>query len=760
MAIRTVTKALYATSSTYLRVGQSGNYGEQVTTYHGNYDGGTYYAFAWFNQDEINALPHNAKADLYLGAQGESGFYKWNVTDTFAVTEPNITIENLSGASMPTAELVSDKHIGMNRHTYIWIQDLPKPIRSLYYWGSDWNDVSQPTYGAKSTYLQPKLECTYDYDDSVNVTVIGRDASQNIYVSVADAVSLTVNAYQNNTLIATRSVSGSSVTFEACTFTSLSEITFKVTGKTDTYTFDGTDTINPKAPTPNISNLAVSGTSIDVPIIVTADKENVTNWTIQAIQNDIVKATKTGTGNITATFNIGEFNVGGTTIFKVTYSNLWKSGEAEIEVNLSYTQATINLLELPSSSINVDQPFTITWVTANQTNFSLQVGDKIYTGTTQKSITVPKGVIVKGTKSVTLTITFKNSYYSNTATTTATFVGYGAPSAPVLNTKSVYSSANPTLSWTSDEQVTYEVTIKRQLTVVESSKEVISTNKYYLVSAALENGGTYTVSVKIKNKYGLWSTESTAEFTVQFTVPKTPTIQAIADITTGSIILNVNTDTTGDTEYKNTEIWKREPNGVWKRMAYKLQAIDVWQDFYVAGGRNYEYKARNVGQSGGISESDVIIASTTVSGFNFYDVQDSNNFLRFMTGENPKPKINQSIVSNLFANASAPTSFGDGVLYYTCSFSFKTDDLNDLLKLEKIMKAKLLLYKDNKGHKWFGNITNSPDLPEDDVNDFTLALEFIQSQFTEEDVYCGDNIELISWNGGWKFDGTHILGGE
>lgn len=618
-------------------------------------------------------------------------------------------------------------------------------------------------YGIEDKEYAPHLEYTVMAPLITDFTVTGREANKGIKCdfTIEDATTSILQVVKGGKVAYSINVTGlSTYTIPANTIPVYGECEFKIVSTIGTETVEEIKEVTLTAPTPSISNLAVTGASIDAPITVTADKENVTNWTIQAIQNSIVKATKTGTGNIIATFNVGEFNVGGKTTFKVIFSNLWESAEKSIDADLTYSQATISLLELPNSSINVDQPFTITWVTANQTNFELQVGDKIYTGTTQKSITIPKGVIGKGTITVRLTIEFKNSYYSNTATTTATFVGYGAPNAPVLNIKSVYSSATPTLGWTSDEQVAYEVTIKRQLTVVETSKEIISTNKYYLVSTALENGGTYTVSVKIKNKYGLWSTESTAEFTVQFTVPTVPKIQAISDITTGSIILNVNTDITGDTEYKNTEIWKREPNGTWKRMAYKLQAIDVWQDFYVAGSTNYEYKARNIGQSGGISESDVIVASTTVSGFNFYDVQDSNNLLRFMTGENPKPRINQSIVTNIFANASAPTSFGNGVLYYTCSFSFKTDDKNDLIKLVEIMKAKLLLYKDNKGHKWFGNITNSPDLPEDDVNDFTLALEFTQSQFTEEDVYCGDNIELISWNGGWKFDGTHIFGGE
>ncbi|MBE6021681.1 MAG: hypothetical protein E7231_00445 [Cellulosilyticum sp.] len=605
------------------------------------------------------------------------------------------------------------------------------------------------------------LEYTEYTPDVTNFTVTGTslDSPTTVEWEQADTTSWILQAIKNGNVIAIRQ----GTTETSCTFNvgELQEgsITFKLVA-TNSVSTEVKKEITMNAPVASVSDFTVSGTSIDNTITCTAKQENVYNWSIQAIQNGVVKATKIGTGNISATFNVGKFNVGGNTIFKLTYSNTWNGGSTEQTVNLSYTQASISLLELPNSTINVDEAFTISWVSSNQTSFSLEVDGNIYTGTTQKSVTIPKGTIGKGYKTVKLTVTFSNTYYSNTATSSQGFTAYGTPSTPILNIKSVYNTATPTLSWQSNEQVTYKVTIKRQLTTIEETEEIISTNKYYLVTTALENSGNYTISVKVKNKYGLWSAESTGEFQVTFNVPPPPTIQAISDITTGSIIITVITDITNSSEYKNTEIWKRESGGVWKRMAYKLNATDIWSDFYVAGNTNYEYKARNIGQSGGISESEIIIGTTTVTGFNFYDIQDNTNFLRFTTGENPKPKINQSITSNLFAGSDAPTNFGDGVLYWTCTLSFKTDNQEDIARLVQLMKAKLLLYKDNKGHKWFGNITNSPDFTEDDVNDITILLEFSQSQFTEEDVYSGDNIELISWNGGWKFVGTHIYGGE
>lgn len=510
---------------------------------------------------------------------------------------------------------------------------------------------------------------------------------------------------------------------------------------------------------PEITDFEVVGTSIDSDITCKWTAEDVVQWTIQVIKDNAVVATRTGTTETSCTFARGSFVVGGEYTFRISSTRTGTTVTEEAKVNLTYTQADIRLIELPGQSINVDAPFTITWVADNQSSFEIVVAGIRYTGTTQTSITIPKDIVPKGTQTVTLTVTYSGTYYSNTDTATTTFTAYGAPKAPILNTKSGYNTATPSLAWSSDEQVAYHLVLKRGTEVIEDTGEVVSAHKYH-VTTALENGVTYNLSLKISNKYGLWSKESTTSFIVQFNIPNPPHIQALADIVTGSIIVNVSTDTSADTEYKNTEIWKREPAGEWKRMAYKLDAVDAWQDFYVAGGIEYEYKARNIGLSGGISESDIISASTIVKNYSFYDVEKRNNRLLFETGDAPKPKINQNVVTNLFAGANAPMNFSDGVLYWTCTMRFTTDDRADIAKIVELMRAKLLLYKDNKGHKWFGNITNSPEFPEDDVDIISIQIEFTQSQFAEEDVYCGDNLTLIRWNGGWKFDGTHTYGGE
>lgn len=508
---------------------------------------------------------------------------------------------------------------------------------------------------------------------------------------------------------------------------------------------------------PKISGFTVDGESIDAPITCTWEQEDVNTWTVQAIQNGNIVCSKNGTTETGCTFNVGELIKGGSTTFKLIANHGGNSVEESTTIDLSYTQAKATLIDIPGATINIDEKLTIAWVSENQTSFSLVVDGKTYTGTTEKSITLPANTISKGTKIINLTIIFKNSYYSNSSSISTTFTAYGKPSTPIITIKSIISSAQPYITWTSSDQVAYLLTIKKLIATIETSGEILSQAKYYQVVNALENNTSYKVTVKVKNQYGLWSNEAAYEFSTQFTVPNIPIITAVANTTNGAIILNVSTDVENDSEYKNTEIWKREPLGDWKRMAYNLSSDDVWSDFYVGNAVEYEYKARNIGQTGGISESDIVVASTVVKGYTFYNVEDLESKLAFKYDVEITPKLVTNMVTNLFAGADAPQTSTDGVMYWQCSISFKTTHRNDIIKLMKLMKkSKVLLFKDCRGHKYFGNIVGSPNFPETDLRIITIAVEFTETSFLEQDVYRGDNtgLKLIKWDGTWRFNGT------
>jgi hypothetical protein len=503
-------------------------------------------------------------------------------------------------------------------------------------------------------------------------------------------------------------------------------------------------------------SINITGNSIDSDIIVSWNIDDTIEATITATQNGIVIATKSVTSN-NVIFQAGTFTNNSDITFdvKVSKKGYLYSSTSKL-TNIQYTQAKAVLIDIPGTSINVDENLTIAWVSENQTSFLLSVDGKTYTGTgtTEKSIVIPGGSISHGSKSITLTVNYIGQYYSNSDTISTTFIAYGKPNTPTFTCKTLVSSSMPYITWDVEEQVAYYLTINKILTTIETTGEVISPNKYYKLTNTLENNTTYVAELKIKNQYGLWSNVAKFEFSTQFDVPNAPTIQAFSS--NGSIVLNVHTNIEDDTEYKNTEIWKREHFGKWKRMAYNLSSDDAWEDKYVGNGVEYEYKARNTGQTGGISESDVVTCIAEVKGYTLYNIEDMNKYFSFKYDVKVTPSIVTTMIANLFAGAEAPQVSTDGVMYWKTSIQFSTTDRYDITNIISLMKNKKpLLFKDCKGHKMFGHIVSGPSLQESDLGIITITFEFLETSFLEENVFRGDNtgLKLIKWDGTWKFDG-------
>jgi hypothetical protein len=425
-----------------------------------------------------------------------------------------------------------------------------------------------------------------------------------------------------------------------------------------------------------------------------------------------------------------------------------------------YIAPSVIALEPNNINQNIELPINVSWSSQNQSTYKLTLDGKVYTGTTAKNLIIPANIITSGTKTMTLEITYQGVGYTTTATKTVTFLAYGKPPVPTLLNKTIISTATPLIKWSSTEQVSYDFKILKGSSNIVATGEVISTSQQYNVTTALENNTTYAIKLKVKNQYGLWSDYATGTFTTSFIVPNTPSISGFANITNGSIILNVETETSP--EYKNTEIWRKEPYGEWKRMAYNLAEVDAWEDSYVKSNTEYEYKARSIGQTGGVAESDPIALSTKVNYYTFYNVEDLNNNIRFEYNARIKSRYNRNNALTMYAGCVAPSYETDDITYKSYVMQFATKDYSHIDKLASLLKSsKLLLYKDVKGNKAFGQIFGSFEPITDDLEVTTIEFNFTELSFLEQDVYAGDNtgLKLLMWDGTWMFDGTYVFGG-
>lgn len=572
-----------------------------------------------------------------------------------------------------------------------------------------------------------------------------------------------VQAIQGEIVLATKiGTTETTCTFNPGEITKGGDVTFRII-VSNTWNSTYNDTVKSLTiPAATVKDFAISGTSIDGEITCTWTQSDVYNWEVQAIQHGVVKVKKTGTSVTGCTFSVGELVAGGETVFRIIASNTWNSIQVDSIVTLSYTQAKIDLIDLPSTNVNTDNNFLVSWVTQNQTSFRLEIDGKIYTGTTEKSLLIPKNTIGKGSKTVKLTIWFTNAYYQNTASKEISFISYGKPEAPTFNLGSSINVATPTIAWSCESQTAFRLVIKQEENVFLDTLDTISTEKSYTITKALSNNTEHTISLKIKSEYGLWSDETVVTVMAEFDVPNKPTISA-TNGENGSILLHVKTTVTGDEQYKYTEIWKKEPTSVWKRMAINMGYNDVWNDFYCGGGIEYQYKAVNIGKTGARVESEVVTASTKVKNYNLYNIENMNELFTFKHDVKVTPTLIRNVKSNLFSGNKAPRSEQSKVRYYKYSIAFNSknrDSIDDLVNL--MDNAKVILFKDCKGHKCFGKITNDPSFPESELGVINFTLEFTEEAFLEQDVYNGGFNGItkypLVWDGSWFFDGREVFG--
>lgn len=521
----------------------------------------------------------------------------------------------------------------------------------------------------------------------------------------------------------------------------------------------------PEGSTPTISNITLPTFNISLDNPISWDSTNQTSYNLKAYNSQgALLYEKNGGSEKNCIIPASSITVVGSVRFVVTVYNVLSIGtlSASAETTITtvgYTPA-ITTLEPDSVNQNINMPVTVSWTSVYQSTFKLTVEGTVYTGTTAKSLVLPSNTLTFGTKTMTLEVTYIGTGYTATTSKTVTFLAYGNPPIPTLLNKAVISTATPLIKWDSVEQTHYDFKLLEGMSNVEITGEVLSASKQYQILGALENNKTYNIKLRVKNQFDLWSEYATSTFTTSFIVPNAPSITGFADTSNGSIILNVSTETSA--EYKNTEIWRKEPFGEWVRMAYNLASTDVWTDNYVKSDAEYQYKARSIGQTGGIAESEPITLSTKVKGYNFYNIEDMSRNITFRYNVDVVPTYNRNEALTMYAGCNAPSYETDNIIYQTLSMSFATITQGDIEKLINLIKTtKVFLYKDSKGRKVFGMITGNTSPKTENTGIITLSFGFVELSFLEQDVYAGANtgLKLIVWDGTWMFDGTYAYGG-
>lgn len=437
----------------------------------------------------------------------------------------------------------------------------------------------------------------------------------------------------------------------------------------------------------------------------------------------------------------------------------------------TYIAPIIYSLEPSGINQNIEKDIVVSWSVDNCSSFVLDVLQKnvlikTYSGTTQTKLSIPANTIPSGDISLRLKAIYDSGTYTTNATKTVEFLAYGSPSQPVQDEATVYNLASPTFTWTtqinaSDSPVSWELELLKGETVIEQTGEVLGNAGSYTVLEPLENHTEYVVSVRVKNQFSLWSAWSSKTIATDFTELPKPTFDIIKS--DNAVVLDI--VNSNHAMFKNSDVLRREVGGSWQRIAYNLGRVTTYTDYTLADGIEYEYKIRSNAIDGAVSESDAKGTSINVRGFTFANVEELSNTW-CAAGDYNKDNISvdvlhrRNIDATVYQGNIGATIETDGLTYQTLSFSFRLSykDYNNLLKL--INNSRVILYKDERGHKCYGYVTSDISEKHLQFNGYEVSFSFTQVSFIETDMYCGDGgLVLVYLDGSYRLDGSLLLTG-
>lgn len=509
---------------------------------------------------------------------------------------------------------------------------------------------------------------------------------------------------------------------------------------------------------PDVSNLTVTGTNIDEEITLswTMD-ETVTSWKLEAYIDGTLYSRQLGTTATTYTYAAGALKYKGNWTFKLIVSN---GAENEItkDVTLARTEPSILSIEPDGVNQDVGTVINITWVTLNQSSYTLKIDDITFTGTTATSLTIPANTLTKGTKTISLTVSYTSSWGETRKTSSSvTFLAYGKPDTPTLDGTTYYSSDTPTFTWSSDEQVAYRFIIESESgNTLLDTQEVTSQVCEYTSTLSLENNTNYIVKVAVKNQFSKWSDFASKTITTNFTIANVPTINVISS--NNGVLVNINCVWSSD--FYSCEVWRRTEYTEWVRIAYNLDNTYSFTDKFV-GSDKYYYKARSISTSGGKADSETVSASSSVSNFNFMDVENNDKSIELVGNPNIKITTNRDVSATIYAGSYAPvleigeTNYKQG----TASFTVRKQTYDKFISV--INGSTVLLYRDRRGEKIFCQITSDITKTYQRGDVYSISFAFTEVPVIEEDMIVGNgDVKVVKFNGKYKFNGAIKFNGE
>ncbi|PHV69782.1 hypothetical protein CS063_13775 [Sporanaerobium hydrogeniformans] len=510
-----------------------------------------------------------------------------------------------------------------------------------------------------------------------------------------------------------------------------------------------------------VSNLVLDQLDTDKNIVCSWSSTNQKYLELQALQGSNVVYSINGTtvNSVSIPYNTlpaGEVK------FRVRVgngfgSNIYWSNWIETTKTLIKKTPSVPLLEPDRIQVRREIPISVTATASNVTNWiyeCIQNGITKFTdsGTAAIATTIPSNVLSNGTAKNRIIATYIPEWATSsadyrTAVKETEFTVYGKPSNPILQLDTTYSTPYPLFRWANaTEQISYRLKIKDGAAVILDSSEVFGASvREHKFTNTLPNKKTYTAELQIKNQYGLWSDVVTATFKVDFAELAQPTFNVYADPTNASIVINL--ESVEDANFHFHEIHRREINGTWIRMAIDLQLIDEYKDYGVASGVEYEYKVRAVDAN--TAYTDSVIKPCKVS-FNKTILSVPFSDAVFSVRYNLKKSIDNAEDKTfvLYSGLNKPKMIEGTADYKIIGLSCSFKSPVELEEFKAIARQRVLLLRDGRGLKLYGNIHSIKDTYED-PNYYNVSFTFTETYYKEGDWIEAEQLPLRFVDSEW-----------
>ncbi|HHX61365.1 MAG TPA: hypothetical protein GX707_11745 [Epulopiscium sp.] len=474
---------------------------------------------------------------------------------------------------------------------------------------------------------------------------------------------------------------------------------------------------------------------------VTNKKENedvTLSWTSDVIQTNYeVRYT-----NVGITKDLSGTTAEGITIGKYTL----KPGKLEYEVRVSngynwseWVKGSIDILEHPihltlepnKIAQNKDKDIVVMWSSTDpQIQFKLLYSGTVsgeIVGTTAKSHIIPFKTFGNGM--VDLTLQSYNGYVWTEKK--ASFMAYGAPPNPVLTISVTYTTARPRFTWTATDQVSYRLQILKDGVLVLDSSDAYSSIKNHMFSNVLENNTSYTARLRIRNQYEIESEWVSKAFTVAFTELQKPNFDMFANDRLGTIMFNIY-NAIGQVDFSYCEILRREyGQTVWAKIASNLPLTATYTDYTCRSGVLYEYKVRAIGTSGGYSDSEIELKQVSLRNTMISDTTNFDNYVVLIHNPKKSRVFTKQTHAMQYSGSKTPNfEFGE-VRYVNMNISFTVDEKTLDKILDLYYNDNILLLRDNRGKKIYGQISGEPSAEDADFMKYTVSFNFTETNYIE-----------------------------